>query len=156
MVHPDDIVIDGWDISGMNIAEAMERAMVLEPALQQQLKPHLSCWKPRPSIYNPSFIAANQANRADNTIGGSKSEQVKVIVADIEQFKRTSGVDQVVVVWTANTERFSDVSKGVHDTAANIKKAIALDHEEISPSILFAYAAIVTKVSLMMCVWYDV
>ena len=28
MVHPNDIVLGGWDISGMNMAEAMERAQV--------------------------------------------------------------------------------------------------------------------------------
>lgn len=60
MVHPDDIAIDGWDISGLNIAEAVERACVLEPTIQQQLKPHLQKMKPRPSIYDHDFIAANQ------------------------------------------------------------------------------------------------
>lgn len=38
MVHPDDIVVDGWDISKANIYEACERAKVLEPALLTQLK----------------------------------------------------------------------------------------------------------------------
>lgn len=28
MVHPNDIVLGGWDISGLNMAEAMERAQV--------------------------------------------------------------------------------------------------------------------------------
>lgn len=60
MVNPDDIVIDGWDISGCNLAEAMERAKVLEPTLQQQLKPHLVKLKPKPSIFDADFIAANQ------------------------------------------------------------------------------------------------
>jgi len=31
MVNPNDLVIGGWDISGMNIAESMDRAGVLEP-----------------------------------------------------------------------------------------------------------------------------
>ena len=30
MVHPNDIVLGGWDISGMNLADAMERAQVHE------------------------------------------------------------------------------------------------------------------------------
>ena len=36
-VHPNDIAIDGWDISSMNLADAMARARVLEPTLQQQV-----------------------------------------------------------------------------------------------------------------------
>ncbi|KAF2897555.1 hypothetical protein ILUMI_08623 [Ignelater luminosus] len=145
MVHPDDIAIDGWDISGLNIAEAVERACVLEPTIQQQLKPHLAKMKPRPSIYDSDFIAANQAARADNVIKGTKMEQVKRICEDIEDFKCSAGVDQVIILWTANTERFSNIIPGVNDTTENMKQAIAKNHAEISPSTLFAYASILMK-----------
>ena len=33
MVNPDDLVLGGWDISGLNLADAMERAQVGSPAL---------------------------------------------------------------------------------------------------------------------------
>lgn len=140
--------IGSWDISSANLAEAVERAQVLEPGLQQQLKSQLSVLKPRPSIYDPDFIAANQKSRADNVIGGTKLEQVQTICRDIENFKRTSGVNEVIVLWTANTERFSDLVEGVNDSAQSLKAAIAADHPEISPSTLFAYAAISKKVRI--------
>lgn len=60
MVDPNEIIVDGWDISNSNLAEAMERAQVLEPLLQQQLKSHMIKLKPRASIYDADFIAANQ------------------------------------------------------------------------------------------------
>ena len=60
MVHPNDIEVDGWDISSMNLADAMERACVLDYSLQKQIRPHLQSITPRPSIYCPDFIAANQ------------------------------------------------------------------------------------------------
>lgn len=60
MIEPDNIIIDGWDISGMNLADAMIRAKVLDINLQKQLKPHMVRMKPRKSIYYPDFIAANQ------------------------------------------------------------------------------------------------
>ncbi|CAH1973687.1 unnamed protein product [Acanthoscelides obtectus] len=142
MVHPDDIVIDGWDISSRTLAEAMERAQVLEPALQEQLKPHMRNMKPRPSMYFPDYIAANQKSRADNVLVGSKLEQVEKIKMDIEQFKKQSNVDTVIVLWTANTECFSTVMEGVNDTYESIKKAIVQDHSGLSPSTLFAYASI--------------
>lgn len=62
MVHPDDIVVDGWDISNQNLYNAMRRAQVLEPELQDQLKYMLEGLKPRPAVYNSDFIAANQVN----------------------------------------------------------------------------------------------
>lgn len=66
----------GWDISSLNLAEAMRRAEVLDWPLQEQLWPHMEKMKPRPSIYIPEFIAANQEERADNVLRGSKAEQV--------------------------------------------------------------------------------
>lgn len=85
MVHPNDLVIGGWDISGMNMAEAMDRAAVLEPTLKAQVKKEMAAIVPLPSIYYPDFIAANQEDRADNLIPGSKAclEHVEHIRKDI-------------------------------------------------------------------------
>ncbi|XP_015742056.1 inositol-3-phosphate synthase 1 isoform X3 [Coturnix japonica] len=141
MVHPNDIVFDGWDISSLNLAEAMRRAEVLDWALQEQLWPHMEQMKPRASIYIPEFIAANQEERADNVLRGSKAEQVEQIRRDIRDFKASSGVDKVIVLWTANTERFCDVVPGLNDTADNLLRAIERGLE-VSPSTLFAVASI--------------
>ncbi|XP_061457555.1 inositol-3-phosphate synthase 1 [Rhineura floridana] len=141
MVHPNDILFDGWDISSMNLADAMRRAQVLDWPLQEQLRPHMEGLKPRPSIYIPEFIAANQEERADNVLAGSKAEQVAQIRQDIQDFKNSSGVDKVIVLWTANTERFCDVRPGVNDTASNLLQAIERGLE-VSPSTLFAVASI--------------
>lgn len=83
MVSPDDFVIGGWDINSANLAEAMARAEVLDYDLQRQLAPELSTMKPMPSIYYPDFIAANQGERANNVIGGTKQEQMEHIRNDI-------------------------------------------------------------------------
>ncbi|NWH74913.1 INO1A synthase, partial [Piaya cayana] len=141
MVHPNDIVFDGWDISSLNLAEAMRRAEVLDWPLQEQLWPHLEKMKPRPSIYIPEFIAANQEERADNVLRGTMAEQMEQIRRDIRDFKETSGVDKVIVLWTANTERFCDIVPGLNDTADNLLRAIERGLE-VSPSTLFAVASI--------------
>lgn len=73
MVHPNDLVIGGWDISGMNLSDAMDRAAVLEPTLKAQVKKEMAEMVPLPSIYYPDFIAANQEDRADNCLDGSKA-----------------------------------------------------------------------------------
>ncbi|XP_072338479.1 inositol-3-phosphate synthase 1-A-like isoform X1 [Scyliorhinus torazame] len=140
-VNPNDIVFDGWDISSMNLADAMVRAQVLDWQLQEQLKPHMKKFHPRPSVYIPEFIAANQEDRADNLIQGSKKEQVEQIRKDIGDFKAKSGVGKVIVLWTANTERFCDVIPGVNDTAENLMKTIECGRE-VSPSSMFAVASI--------------
>ncbi|KAJ7227062.1 hypothetical protein GGX14DRAFT_628005 [Mycena pura] len=144
MLHPNDLVLGGWDISGVSMDKAMERAQVLDYDLQRQVAPHMALLgKPLPSIYYPDFIAANQEARADNLIPGTnKQAHLDHIRADIRRFKEDNGLDRAVVFWTANTERYSDIITGVNDTADNLLTAIRASHSEISPSTLFAVAAI--------------
>ena len=87
----------GWDISSLNLAEAMQRAAVLDWNLQEQLRPFMEKMKPRPSIYCPDFIAANQADRADNVLKGTKKEMVEQIRRDIRDFKKINSLDKVKV-----------------------------------------------------------
>ncbi|KAF1957771.1 Myo-inositol-1-phosphate synthase [Byssothecium circinans] len=148
MVHPNDLVVGGWDISGMNLADAMDRAKVLEPSLKNLVRKEMGTIKPLPSIYYPDFIAANQEERADNLIPGSKASMAHVeqIRKDIQDFKAANNLDKVIVQWTANTERFADLIEGVNDTADNLLKSIENGHEEVSPSTVFAVACILEKV----------
>jgi len=146
MVDPEDMVLGGWDISGLNMAEAMERARVLEFELQRQLVPYMKDIVPLPGIYDPDFIAANQEARADNLISGSKSEQMETVRAQIRAFKAANAVDKVVVLWTANTERYSQLVEGLNDTQANLMAGIAANAPEISPSTLYATACMLEGV----------
>ncbi|XP_055390356.1 inositol-3-phosphate synthase [Condylostylus longicornis] len=145
MISPDNIIIDGWDISSLNIAEAMKRAQVLDINLQDQVYKDLEKFQPRPSIYDPDFIAANQSDRADNIIGGTKFEQFEKIRSDIRDFKNSSGVDKVIILWTANTERFCDIRNGLNTTSEELFKSLKSNDPEISPSTMFAMAAIAEK-----------
>ncbi len=144
MVNPNDLVIGGWDISSMNLGEAMKRSGVLDVQLQDQLFEEMSQLKPMPSIYYPDFIAANQSARADNVLQGTKQENLDQLVADIDQFKKKNDLDTCIILWTANTERFAEIQEGVNDTADNLLAAIADNEDEISPSTIFAVAAALT------------
>lgn len=147
MVEPNDIAVDGWDISGVHLGDAMRRAAVLDVGLQEQLYDQLSALKPRPSIYDPDFIAANQSERADNLIKGTKFEQYEQVRQDIRDFKQRSGVDTVIVLWTANTERFSDVQEGLNTTSEELFASLKANKAEVSPSTIFAMASIAEGVS---------
>jgi myo-inositol-1-phosphate synthase len=103
--------------------------------------------KPLPGIYIPDFIAANQKDRADNVLRGTKQEMVDKIRQDIRDFRAKHQLDSVVVLWTANTERFVEISSGINDTADNLLAAIKREEAEISPSNLYAVASILEKCS---------
>jgi myo-inositol-1-phosphate synthase len=144
MVHPNDLVLGGWDISALPMDQAMVRAKVIDYDLQRQVASQMALLgTPLPSIYYPDFIAANQAERADNLIPGhDKQAHLDHLRADIRRFRQDNSLDRVVVFWTANTERYADIIPGVNDTADNLLTAIRASHSEVSPSTLFAVAAI--------------
>jgi myo-inositol-1-phosphate synthase len=143
MVNPNDIVVGGWDISSMNLAEAMKRARVLDVDLQRKLVPHMQDLVPLPSIYYSDFIAMNQGDRADNVLPGTKADHLAEIQKNIREFKISNSLDkvecrmfsfimltnllcavQVIVLWTATTERFAAVVEGKNDTADNLLRSI--------------------------------
>ncbi|KAK9464573.1 hypothetical protein V1512DRAFT_230525 [Lipomyces arxii] len=147
MLHPNDIVMGGWDINSANLAEAMTRSKVLDYDIQRQIAKYMAQITPLPSIYYPDFIAANQSDRADNLIDGdSKWDHVQRIRQDIKDFKTKNELEKVIVVWSANTERYSDIVEGVNDTAENLINSIKTSHSEVAPSTVFAVACILDGV----------
>uniref|UniRef100_A0A7S0VHK9 inositol-3-phosphate synthase n=1 Tax=Polytomella parva TaxID=51329 RepID=A0A7S0VHK9_9CHLO len=148
-VNPNDIVVGGWDISNLNLAQAMERAQVLDWNLQQQLVPYMKDLLPMPGIYDADFIAANQEERANNVIKGSKKDQVETVRQQIRSFKASSGVDKIIVLWTANTERFSEVVAGLNDSSENLLSAIERNESEVSPSTLYGVASVLEGVTFI-------
>lgn len=152
MANPNDFVISGWDINDLNLYDAMNRAQVLEYDLKEQLKPYMEKIKPMKSVYYPDFIALNQDGRANNCFNregkdgkvdtSDKWEHVEQIRTDIRNFKKENELDTVLVLWTANTERYSELIEGVNDTEDNLIKSIKDGHPEVSASTVFAVASI--------------
>ncbi|ODQ57863.1 hypothetical protein WICANDRAFT_56323 [Wickerhamomyces anomalus NRRL Y-366-8] len=158
LVNPNDLIVSGWDINGENLQNAAKRAKVLSYDLQSQLGSTLSKYKPLKSIYYPDFIAANQEERADNIFNvdsngkidqSNKWDHVEQIRSDIQNFKKSNDLDKVIVLWTANTERYSAIIDGVNDNAENLIQSIKSGHKEVSPSTVFAVASILENVAFI-------
>lgn len=142
-LHPNDLVLGGWDICGGDLAHAMRRAQVLDLDLQSRLEQHMAPLRPRPGVFYPGFIADNQRTRATHVLpGDDKAAHLARIRADIRSFKAAHRLDKVIVLWTANTERFVDHIAGVNDSPDNLLDAIDRSHPQVSPSTLYAVAAI--------------
>ncbi len=97
---------------------------------------------PMKSIYYPDFIAANQTERANNLLEGqNKKQHLETIKKNIRDFKKDNNLDKVVILWTANTERFTVIKPELHGTYKAIMESIERNEAEISPSTIFALAA---------------
>eukprot|EP01057_Protomagalhaensia_wolfi_P002043 Protomagalhaensia_wolfi_Nauph_80__2042@NODE_22_length_4814_cov_65_182199_g17_i0_p1_GENE_NODE_22_length_4814_cov_65_182199_g17_i0NODE_22_length_4814_cov_65_182199_g17_i0_p1_ORF_typecomplete_len516_score89_42NAD_binding_5/PF07994_12/1_9e154Inos1P_synth/PF01658_17/3_1e51_NODE_22_length_4814_cov_65_182199_g17_i0611608 len=142
MINPVDLVIGGWDISKVSLPEATRRAEVLPLEVQRQVANDLESVPVWPGAFSEGFIATNQQVRADHTLSGTKQEQLDRLRQDISSFKRDNQLDTVIVMWTGNTERFVEHEVGFDDTSENLLNAIKEGHSEVSPSLLYATAAI--------------
>jgi len=143
LVDPNDFIVGGWDISGMNLYEAARRAQVLEPDLVRQMKEELESVVPMKAAFNQEFIASNQADRVDNVIEGTNKEVIEQLKQDIRDFK--AKCDKVIVLWTANTEKnFYPVI----DTTADMEKLID-SNASVPASVLYAYACIMEGVTFL-------
>jgi myo-inositol-1-phosphate synthase len=80
-------------------------------------------------------------------IQGDRQSMLDQLRSDIRDFKESRQLETVIVVWTANTERFCDLRDGLNDTADNLLAAIRANHSEVAPSTLYAVASILEGVS---------
>lgn len=149
MVSPNDLAISGWDLNKRDLASAMKVAKVFDYDLQTKLEPYMKDIVPLPSVYFPDFIASNQKDRADNVLKGTIQEQLDQLRKDIQDFKKKEKVDKVIVLWSATTERFVDIEKGVNDTAEALLESIKKGSELVSPSTLYAVASILEGCSFI-------
>src|SRR5690606_32330939 len=77
--------------------------------------------------------------------GASKMDLAEQLIADIERFRTENGCDRLVMVWCASTEAYRDVT-AVHQSIAAFEQGLRDSDPMISPSQIYAYAAIVSGV----------
>jgi len=77
--------------------------------------------------------------------GKNKMELAEQLIADIARFKEEKGCDRLVMVWAASTEIFLEQSE-IHQTLEAFEKAMYDNDEHIAPSMIYAYAALKSKV----------
>lgn len=139
---PKQLVVGGWDITGENLYESCKKNKVLPPNLCRKLRSHLREITPLPSIYDPDFVATNQQTRCvTHKTSKSKWQNIYSIQSDIAGFRVMNELQKVIVVWTASTER---LHTGQWKTADELLRAVTNRDPEISPSLQFAIAAVMS------------
>ena len=133
-----DIVFGGWDVYSDNVYEAAMHAKVLEESLLNKVKDGLEKIVP--------MKAAFDKNYAKNLIGthikeGTRYELAQQVMQDIKDFKETNGCDRIVLIWCGSTEIYYETS-AIHETVAAFEQALLDDDKLISPSMIYAYAAL--------------
>jgi len=135
----DDLVFGGWDIYEDTAYEAAVNAAVLERTLLDQLKEPLSAIRPMKAVFDSEYV--RRINGPNVKQGGSKMEKAEMLMDDIQQFRKSSQAERLVMIWCGSTEVFHR-PVAVHQTLKDFECGLMKNDPEISPSQMYAYAAL--------------
>jgi len=134
-----DLVFTGWDIFTDDMYAAAFKAGVLERELIARIQPFLESIKPLPAVFDRNYVRKLDGPNVKE--GKSKMQLAEQLRADIREFKRSSGASRFVMIWCGSTEIFLQPC-AAHQSLKAFESALESNDEKISPSMLYAYAAL--------------
>ena len=135
----DDLVFGGWDIYEDTAYEAAVNAAVLDRTLLDQLKEPLSAIRPMKAVFDSEYV--RRINGPNVKQAGTKMEKTEMLMDDIQQFRKSSQAERLVMIWCGSTEVFHRPG-AVHQTLKDFECGLMKNDPEISPSQMYAYAAL--------------
>ena len=139
----DDIVFGAWDPIPDDALTAARKAGVLDERDLAPIAEFLAGIKPMPAVFDNHYVT--RIHGANVKKGKNKRELGEALRKDIRDFKARHTLDRVVVVWCASTEIYLKPGPA-HATIAAFEKAMECDDDQIAPSMLYAWAAIMEGV----------
>ena len=133
----DDLVFTGWDIFGGNLYDAAKTAGVLERDQLESMKEFLQGIEPMPAAFDQRWV--KRLSPKVQKVGKNKCDLASQIRNDIAEFKTRT--DRQVMIWTGSTEIYIQPS-AVHQTLEAFEKGLVDDDPNISPSMLYVWAAL--------------
>lgn len=130
----------GWDLYDDDLAKAAQTHGVLTERQLQAVEPVLSKLRPWSAVSNRNFCR-NVVGSSNKKMSGLRA-QVEAIHQDLERFQREQQVERLVVINCASTERSVDLTLPQFATPESFEAAIDANSPDISPAMLYAYAAV--------------
>src|SRR5215216_5476133 len=139
----DDLVFGGWDAFPDDAYEAAAVAGVLEKEHLNAVRDELKAIEPFPAVFDPRYVARLDATHTKDY--GSMREAAEQVREDISSFKERHELDRVVMVNCASTETYLQPQEA-HFSLPKFEEALDRSDPAISPSMVYAYAAILEGV----------
>ena len=139
----DDVVFGGWDPISDNAFEAAMNCGVLEERDLLPIKDEMSAIEPMKAVFSNDWVKKLTPNHVKSET--SKWDQAEALRQDIRDFKDKNNCDRLVMVWCASTEAYREPTE-VHASAANFEKGLKENDPAISPSQIYAWAALMEDV----------
>jgi myo-inositol-1-phosphate synthase len=134
-----DLVFGAWDPIPDDALTAACKAGVLNDADLEPVSDFLRGITPMPAVFDNKYVA--RINGANVKRGRTKRDLAEQLRQDIRDFKAQHRLERAVMVWCASTEVY--IKPGPqHATVEQFEKAMERNDDAVSPSMLYAYAAI--------------
>jgi myo-inositol-1-phosphate synthase len=140
----DDIEFGGWDPYSDDAYTSAMKAGVLDPRHIEGIGDELRSIKPYPAVFSHRWVK-NLDGVEQVKQGASHREMTEMLMEDIDRFRADKHVDRLVMVWCGSTEAYEEPSV-VHADLASFEQGLDDNDPAISPSQLYAYAALKMKV----------
>jgi myo-inositol-1-phosphate synthase len=138
------MVFGAWDPIPDNAYQAALKSGVLDRYTDiEPIGDFLRAIEPMPAIFDADYV-----KRIDGTnvkTAPTKLELVNILREDIRRFKANHDCDRLVMIWSASTEKFIEQTD-VHTDLESFLGGLQDNDENISPSMIYAYAAIMEGV----------
>ena len=139
----DDLVFGGWDPISSNVLEAARTCGVLEEKDIAPVSSELEGIVAMDAVFDNRWVKKLDGKRVKNL--DSKWDQAQALMEDIEKFRVDNECDRLVMVWCGSTEAFQEASE-VHESVDSFEAGLKSNDENIAPSQIYAYAAIMSGV----------
>ena len=140
----DSLVFGAWDPIADNAYQAATKSGVLDR--YEELEPvsdFLGSIEPMPAVFDNDYVKRIEGTNTKTV--KTKFEAVEAVREDIRRFKETNGCARLVMVWCASTEKFITETEAHRDVESLIG-ALHDNDENIAPSMIYAYAALMEGV----------
>ena len=134
-----DLVFGGWDIFPDDAYQTARSAGVVPHDQLEQVRHELEAVKPWPGAFEQRYVRNLQGTHVKTA--ATKMDLAEAVMRDIESFVATQGVSRSVMVWCGSTEVYSQAGS-VHQTLEAFEQGLKENAPEISPSMIYAYAAL--------------
>lgn len=135
----ESLTFGGWDIFPDDAYEAAERAEVLKRHDLAELKDFLKGIRPMKGAFDRSYVRKLDGPFVKDQ--KTKMDLAEAIRQDIRDAKAQSGASRAVMVWCGSTEIYLQPA-ACHATIEAFEAGLKANDPAISPSQLYAYAAI--------------
>jgi myo-inositol-1-phosphate synthase len=134
----EDLVFAGWDVKFSNVYEGAMHHKALPRELLESVRDKLESITPWPGVFARAY--AENVSGDNKVVAPSFRAEIAVLGLNIEEFKRTHGIERVVMVNLASTESFLEMTQ-VHAALDAFEAGLDRSDAAITPAMRYFYAA---------------